>query len=168
MFVYTLHGVRQALSFCIGCDNILFMTVVINHFRSVLMGVAVVATLVGLVQAPLTASAMHVSMIDDFDMEMVASDALMTHAFMSMEAHGESDCTSTDCSPEAVCLQHCLEQAVSHDSEAALAPHASAHVPAVTPQRITYPKEDEGPAHADQTFSYTNTRDVLLTTHKRE
>ena len=138
----------------------------IQHFTTIL---AALAAVFALAHVPLTASAMHVGMMDDFDMEMVSSDTLMTHAFMSMEAHGESDCTSTDCSPEAVCLQHCLEQAVSHDSEAALAPHASVHVPAVTPQRITYPKEeDDGPVHADQTFSYTNARDVLLTTHKRE
>lgn len=141
-----------------------------KQFRGILMGVALIATLFGLVQAPLSASAMHVGMVRSFTSteEASVSHMLMTPAFMSIEEHVEAGCSDVSCSAEAACLRHCLERATSRDAEVVLLPQTQVQSSAIQPQRVTYPTEGDDPDPVDQYVSRPDARSVLLTTHKRE
>lgn len=146
------------------------MTAGMKQFRGILMGVALIATLFGLVQAPLSASAMHAGMVDNFPAkeEVSGSHMVMTPAFMSMEEHVEAECSNVRCSAEEACLKHCLERATSRDTDAVLASQTRVQSPAILPQRVTYPTEGDDPDPVDQYVSRSAARSVLLTTHKRE
>ena len=141
-----------------------------KQFRGILMGVALIATLFGLVQAPLSASAMHMGMAHSFTSmeEAPVSHMLMTPAFMSIEEHVEAGCSDISCSAEAACLKHCLEQATSRDTEAVLSSQTQVQSPVILIQRVTYPAEGDDPDPVDQYVSRIDARSVLLTTHKRE
>lgn len=140
----------------------------LKNLRIVPIAVALFATLFGLVQTPLMASAMHASMVEDFEVEMFMEEAPMTMAFMSTERHVDQSCDGDDCSRQTACMRHCLEQATSRDTTATLTTQGVVEVPAILTPRLTYPEEDPEPLHFDQLFSHVDARAILLSIHKRE
>ena len=140
----------------------------LKNLHIVPIAVAFFATLFGLVQTPLMASAMHASMVEDFGVEMLVEEAQMTMAFMSMEQHVDDACDGNDCSQQTACMRHCIQQAASRDVTATLTTQSVVEVPTILPPRITYPEEDPAPLHFDQFFSHVDARAILLSTHKRE
>ena len=126
---------------------------------------ALFAALFGLVQAPLTASAMHVSM--DAELEVSSTPHGLMGGHDSHQA-SSSDCEGSSCEQRSNCLEHCLDQADSQDAQVAMKQSSGNYVPTVLTRRIVYPDKGEPDRYNRSDGYYPSKRSVVLTTQKRE